>query len=105
MDLDLRDLRYFVAVAEELHFSRAAQRLHLDQPTLSRHIRRLETTLDVRLFDRTTRNVALTDAGRAFVEKARETLAAASAAVDAAHAAASGRVGVLNVGMMVAGWP
>jgi DNA-binding transcriptional LysR family regulator len=105
MDLNLRDLRYFVAVAEELHFSRAAERLHLDQPTLSRHVRRLEEKLGVRLLDRTTRHVALTDAGRAFVEKARETLAAAGAAVDAAHAAGSGHAGVLRVGMMVAGWP
>jgi DNA-binding transcriptional LysR family regulator len=105
MNLDLRDLRYFVAVAEELHFSRAAERLHLDQPTLSRHVRRLEEKLGVRLLDRTTRHVALTDAGRAFVHKARAALAAADAAVDVAHAAADGRVGVLRVGMMVAGWP
>jgi DNA-binding transcriptional LysR family regulator len=105
MDLHLRDLRYFVAVAEELHFSRAAERLHLDQPTLSRHVRQLEEKLGVRLLDRTTRQVALTDAGRAFVEKAHETLAAAGAAVDAAQAAANGRVGVLQVGMMVEGWP
>jgi DNA-binding transcriptional LysR family regulator len=105
MDLDLRDLRYFVAVAEELHFSRAAERLHLDQPTLSRHVRRLEEMLDVRLLDRSTRHVELTDAGRAFLERARDTLAAASAAVDTAHAAANGRVGLLRVGWMVAGWP
>jgi len=102
MDLDLRDLRYFVAVAEELSFSRAADRLHLDQPTLSRHVKRLEEKLNVRLLDRTTRRVALTDAGRAFLERAHETLAAADAAVDAAHTAASGRIGVLRVGMLVA---
>lgn len=102
MDLDLRDLRYFVAVAEELHFSRAAERLYVDQPTLSRHVRRLEERLGVRLLDRTTRHVALSDAGRTFLDEARKTLAAAGTAVDAARAAASGQVGVLRVGMMAA---
>lgn len=67
MDLDLRDLRYFVAVAEQLHFSRAAERLHVDQPTLSRHVRRLEQRLDVALLERTTRTVALTAAGQALL--------------------------------------
>jgi DNA-binding transcriptional LysR family regulator len=100
MDLDMRDLRYFVAVAEELHFSRAAERLYVDQPTLSRRIRRLEERLGVRLLDRTTRQVALTDAGRTFLEEARRTLAAAGTAVEATQAAANGRIGVLRVGMM-----
>lgn len=100
MDVGLRELRYFVAVAEELHFSRAAARLHLDQPTLSRHVRRLEEKLGVRLLNRTTRSVALTNAGHVFLEKARETLAAADGAVDAAREAAAGHVGVLRVGMM-----
>lgn len=100
MDLDLRDLRYFVAVAEQLHFSRAAERLHLDQPTLSRHVRRLEQKLGVELLERTTRTVALTPAGQVLLNKARETLAAADAAVDATQRAAAGEIGALRVGMM-----
>lgn len=100
MDLDLRDLRYFVAVAEELHFSRAAARLHLDQPTLSRHVRRLEQRVGVELLERTTRTVSLTSAGVTFLERSRETLATADGAVNAARRAAAGRTGVLRVGMM-----
>lgn len=100
MDLDLRELRYFVAVAEELHFSRAAEQLHLDQPTLSRHVRRLEQRLGVELLRRTTRSVSLTEPGRAFLEKARATLAAADSAVESAREAAAGHVGVLRVGMI-----
>lgn len=101
MDLDLRQLRYFIAVAEELHFSRAAERLHLDQPTLSRHVRRLEEKLGVKLLDRTTRSVAVTKAGEAFLGKAREVIAAADSAVNGARDAAGGRTGLLRVGMMV----
>lgn len=101
VDVDLRELRYFVAVAEELHFSRAAARLHLDQPTLSRHVRRLERTLGVELLHRTTRSVALTEPGRVFLERARESVAAADGAVDAVRAAASGLLGALRVGMLV----
>lgn len=101
MDVDLRQLRYFVAVAEELHFSRAAERLRLDQPTLSRHIRRLEERLGTKLFERTTRRVTLTDAGEAFLDKARDVIDAAESAVNAARDAAAGRAGVLRVGMMV----
>jgi DNA-binding transcriptional LysR family regulator len=100
MELELRALRFFVAVAEELHFSRAAERLYIDQPTLSRHIRRLEANLGVELLRRTTREVALTPAGTVFLEKARCTLAAAADAVDAARQAAEGHVGVLRVGMI-----
>jgi DNA-binding transcriptional LysR family regulator len=101
VDIDLRGLRYFVAVAEELHFSRAAARLHLDQPTLSRHIRRLERSVGVELLARTTRSVALTGAGEVFLEKARATLSAADAAVAAARDASTGQTGVLRVGMLV----
>jgi DNA-binding transcriptional LysR family regulator len=101
VDVDLRQLRYFVAVAEELHFSRAAERLHLDQPTLSRHVRRLEEKLDVKLLQRTTRTVTLTAAGVAFLGKAREAIDAVDTAVSAARAVASGRNGLLRVGMMV----
>lgn len=74
-DLEIRQLRYFVAVAEDLHFSRAAQRLFVAQQALSREIRRLEDRLGVRLLDRTTRRVALTPSGQAFLVRARELLA------------------------------
>lgn len=74
-DLEFRLLRYFVAVAEELHFSRAAQRLFVAQQALSRDIRRLEERLGVRLLDRTTRRVALTPAGAVLLTRARELLA------------------------------
>ena len=74
-DLDLRLLRHFVAVAEELHFSRAAQRLFVAQQALSRDIKRLEDQAGVRLLDRTTRRVALTPAGQTLLGRARELLA------------------------------
>jgi DNA-binding transcriptional LysR family regulator len=74
-ELDPRTLRYFVAVAEELHFTRAAARLHLAQQALSREIRRLEQQVGVPLFIRTTRRVALTPAGERLLGRARELLA------------------------------
>ena len=78
---DLRQLRYFVAVAEELHFSRAAERLHMSQSPLSRAVRDLERQLGLVLFVRTTRRVELTPAGRTLLGGARRALAELDAAV------------------------
>jgi DNA-binding transcriptional LysR family regulator len=100
--MELRQLRYFVALAEELHFGRAAQRVALTQPPLSQAIRNLESELGVRLFERTRRRVALTHAGAAFLEDARLTLARAAEAVDRAQRAARGEVGRLAVGFLAA---
>jgi len=98
--VELRHLRYFVAVAEELHFGRAARRLHIAQPPLSQQIRRLEHDLGVSLLHRTSRRVELTDAGRAFLAEARLTLAQAQRAMQVASLAAAGAVGQLIIGHM-----
>lgn len=91
-------MRYFVCVAEELHFGAAAQRLGISQPPLSQQIRALEDELDVRLFDRTSRSVKLTRAGLQFLPQARETLAQADRAARIAKLADSGEVGRLSLG-------
>jgi DNA-binding transcriptional LysR family regulator len=96
--VELRHLRYFVAVAEERHFGRAAERLHIAQPPLSQQIRRFETELGAPLFHRTTRSVELAPAGEALLERAREILAAFDSAVEDARRAARGEYGRLAIG-------
>jgi DNA-binding transcriptional LysR family regulator len=95
--VELRHLRYFIAVAEELNFSRAAERMHMAQPPLSAAIRQLERDLGVDLFVRTTREVKLTDAGHAFLQGARRTLADAERAAADAKRAAAGELGHLRI--------
>lgn len=96
--MDFRQLQCFVAVAEELHFGRAAERLHLSQPPLSQQIRNLETRLGVRLFERNRRSVQVTAAGEAFLSHAHEVLRVAQLGVVAAQRAGAGETGQLRVG-------
>lgn len=103
MHVELRHLRYFVAVAEELNFSRAAERLHVAQPTLSSQIRALEGQLGCELFARTTRKVELTTNGKLLLEDAYEILRRAEGAVAKLQAAARGERGVVRIGFAAHG--
>lgn len=95
--MELRHLRYFVAVAEDLNFSRAAERLLVAQPALSTQIAQLEAELGLVLLDRNRRSVRLTPAGRAFLQDARELLRGAEAAVERARRVALGQEGRLSI--------
>ena len=96
--MELRHLRYFIAVAEELHFGRAAEQLGISQPPLSQQIQALEEELGVRLFERTNRRVALSEVGRLFLPEARQVLAQLDQAVAVARRAQRGELGELKVG-------
>lgn len=95
---DLNQLRCFVAVAEELHFGRAAARLNMTQPPLSRQVQILERILDVALFERTSRSVRLTPAGQSFLVEARRLLKQAEGAALLARRVAAGRAGAIGIG-------
>lgn len=98
--MELRHLRYFVAVAEELHFGRAAERLFIVQPALSKQIASLEKELGVALFLRTKRHVEMTSAGASLLEDARQVLAQAEGAKLRAQLASRGEVGLLKIGFV-----
>jgi DNA-binding transcriptional LysR family regulator len=98
--MELRHLRYFVAVAEETSFTRAAQRLHVAQPALSVQIRRLEQDLGVELFDRSRRTIRLTEAGALLLTEARRILALVDETVDVVRRTDAGAVGSLSIGFV-----
>jgi len=99
MSLELRHLRYFLAVANTLHFGRAAERLGMSQPPLSQQIRQLEELLDARLFVRSHRRVQLTEAGQVLQAQARDLLQRVDAAIDQVQRAQRGESGELRVGL------
>ena len=98
--MDLRHLRAFIVVSEELNFRRAAERLHLTQPALSAQIKALEARLEVKLFERTTRSVKATPAGRVLLDEARAVLTAVEQAHQRAKQADQGLVGTLRLGVI-----
>lgn len=98
--MELRRLRYFIAVAEELSFSRAAQRLHIAQPPLSNQIKQLEEELEVRLFERTSRGVRMTEAGELLLEEARRILVQVDQTIRLVRRVGQGEVGQLTLGFV-----
>lgn len=103
--MDMKRLRYFIAIAELEHFGRAAQALNIVQPALTRQIRQLETELGVALFDRSKRGVSLTDAGRHFLERMRDVVADYDRACSEVIHVAKGRFGALSLGFIeVSSW-
>ncbi|SNT27940.1 transcriptional regulator, LysR family [Noviherbaspirillum humi] len=98
--MELRHLRYFVAVAEELSFTRAAERLHIGQPPLSQQIQALEEEIGAILFDRSKRSIRLTEAGRTFLQDAQKILALSASAADAARRVERGEMGELKIGFI-----
>ncbi len=100
MSIDLKQLKYFLAVAEEKSFSRAAERLHISQPPLSQQIMKLESELGVKLFTRTTRSFELTVAGRALMVEAAELLGKMRMTIDTIRQIDRGEVGRLRVGIV-----
>jgi DNA-binding transcriptional LysR family regulator len=100
MSIDLKQLKYFLAVAEEKSFSRAAERLHISQPPLSQQIQKLESELGVRLFARTTRSFELTVAGKALMTEAADLLARMRMTIDTIRQIDRGEVGRLRVGIV-----
>jgi DNA-binding transcriptional LysR family regulator len=98
--MELRHLRYYVAVAEERHFGRAATRLHMAQPPLSQQIKQLEAEIGVQLLTRSTRRVELTPAGERFLDRARAILADVDDAGDEAQRVAAGEVGRVSLGLI-----
>lgn len=97
--MELRHLRYFAAVAEELNFTQSANRLHTAQPSLSQQVRQLEEEIGTALFERDTRKVQLTPAGRALLKEAREILRRTDHLVEVASSAATGKASELSVGV------
>ncbi|MGK7951687.1 MAG: LysR family transcriptional regulator [Xenococcaceae cyanobacterium] len=96
--MELRQLKYFIAVAEELHFGRAAESLHLSQPALSKQIQALEDSLKIQLLERTKHSCRLTMAGQKFLEKARRILQEVEEGIQVTRQVADGKIGRVRVG-------
>ena len=100
MSIELRHLKYFIALAEELHFGRAALRLAIAQPPLSRQIKKLENEIGIQLFNRTKRTVELTEAGKAFLEHVRRSFEEITKGMNIARSVARGEAGNLSIGFV-----